>query len=87
MAARLHLKHQESVKARIRTSQLINRVQNHALDLLKKPMTDSQLRACQFLIDKHVSDAPKVLTGTAGSALFPSNVNITLVKPAKIGHA
>lgn len=56
MAARLNNRHQESVKAKIQASQLINRVQNHALGELE--LTPTQLDACKFLLNKIISNAP-----------------------------
>ena len=56
MAARLNNRHQESVKAKIQASQLINRVQNHALGELE--LSQTQLDACKFLLNKIISNAP-----------------------------
>lgn len=59
MAARLNNRHQDFVKAKIQASQLVNRLQNHALGKIKKGMTDSQVRAAMGLLGKVISDAPK----------------------------
>lgn len=56
MAARLRAKHQEEVKAKIQTSQLLNRVNSHALGEIE--MTSSQLDAAKFLLNKTISNAP-----------------------------
>jgi hypothetical protein len=56
MATRLNNRHQESVKAKIQASQLINRVQKHALGELE--LTPTQLDANKFLINKIISNAP-----------------------------
>lgn len=60
MAARLNARHQEMVRDKIKASQLINRVQNHALGRLKKPMLDSQVRAAMGLLAKCVPDLSSV---------------------------
>lgn len=73
MAVRLNRNHSESVLRRIQTSQLVNRLQKHALGLLRGPpkeanpegdlisMTDSQVRATCFLIERSLAkaEAPK----------------------------
>lgn len=75
MAARLNKKHTDSVLARIQTSQLVNRLQGHALGTLKGPpcadhpkgkeiwLTDGQIRAACFLIERTLAkaEAPKKL--------------------------
>lgn len=74
MAARLNRRHSELVLKRIRTSQLVARLQDHALGTLKGPvgaagggaekgeskpveMTDSQVRAAIFLIERTIAKA------------------------------
>ena len=60
MAARKQLFHPDDVKQKIQTSQLINRLQNHALcsaddpEAAKKLMNGDQVRAALALIDKVV---------------------------------
>lgn len=62
MAARKQLFHPDVVKQKIQTSQLINRLQNHALctpddpDLVKKLMNADQVRAAFGLLAKTVPD-------------------------------
>lgn len=72
MAARLNRRHQQSVKDKIQGSQLVNRLQNHALG--KCDMTASQVKAAQILLGKIVSDAPKEITGAEGAPLMASPV-------------
>lgn len=50
MAARLNPRHQEMVKEKIRTSQLINRLCDHALGEID--MTQTQIRAAEILLNK-----------------------------------
>ena len=56
MAARLRLRHQEDVKQKIRASQLVNFLQNHALeDAIASP---TRIDAAKFLLNKLISNAP-----------------------------
>jgi hypothetical protein len=59
MAARkLRPRHQEDIKKKIQTTQLINRLQNHIDGLIE--MTGTQVDAAKFLINKTLSNAPTV---------------------------
>lgn len=72
MAARKHLFHPDEIKKKIQASQLINRLQNHALfvddegmenyDMVKRQtvMSDSQVRAAFGLLDKVVPNLKAV---------------------------
>ena len=46
------------VRARIKTSQLVERLQRNALGKLKNEMSLGQVRAASFLISKVIPDAP-----------------------------
>src|SRR5262249_23390293 len=48
--------HPDDVREKIRAGQLINRLQNHALGLLKPELTTSQVRAIEILLRKCVPD-------------------------------
>lgn len=66
------------MKKKIQGSQLINRLQNHALG--KNKMSATQVKAADILLSKILSDAPKELSGPGGKDLFPFNsVKIELV--------
>jgi hypothetical protein len=54
MAARLELHHPEEVRAKIRTSQLLNRLMDHALGKIE--MTKTQVSACMILLRKTLPD-------------------------------
>ena len=65
MAARtLRPKHQEEVKTKIQTSQLINLLQNHALGNSENELKPSQLDAAKFLLNKTLSNAPTEVAQT-----------------------
>jgi flagellar biosynthesis/type III secretory pathway M-ring protein FliF/YscJ len=55
MAARKQLFHPDEVKQKIKTSQLINRLQEHALSK-EETLTRSQVRAIEVLLAKTVPD-------------------------------
>lgn len=60
MAERLNKMHAESVLKRIKTTQLLNRLQNHGLGKLKKPLDRSQVTAITFLIERSLPKAEGV---------------------------
>lgn len=62
MAARLNPRHQEMVRAKIQTSQLINRLQDHAFGRMEMP--DSQRDSAKFLIGKSLSNPAESKTVT-----------------------
>lgn len=65
MATRKQLWHPDKVRERIRTSQLINRLQNHALK--SEEMTQTQLKAAEILLRKSLPDLTSIAhTGPAG---------------------
>lgn len=62
MAARLRPMHQDDVRAKIQTSQLINRLTDHAL--ADKPLIDStQVQAIRILLSKTLPDLSSVEHG------------------------
>jgi hypothetical protein len=54
MAARMRTQHQEDVRAKIQTSQLINRLTDHALGNVE--LSPTQVRAIEILIKKTLPD-------------------------------
>lgn len=84
MAARKRtIRHSDEVRARIQASQLINRVQSHAMGLIE--MTATQLKAAKILLDKSLPDLSRVeMSGPDGDAI-PTSVTITHVKPQHPG--
>lgn len=62
MAARIRKHHQDEVRARIQTSQLINRLTDHALGHVE--LTPTQVRAIEILLKKSIPDLSSIeLTG------------------------
>lgn len=58
MAARLNRKHQESVREKIRASQIVNTLENHVFG--KRDMQPSQVTAALGLLKKCVPDLSNV---------------------------
>lgn len=56
MAARLNNRHQQSVKDKIQASQLVNLLQNHAIDGTE--LSQTRIDAAKFLLNKTLSNAP-----------------------------
>jgi hypothetical protein len=75
MATRRQLWHQEDARKKIQTSQLINRLTNHAL--ADKPIMDaSQVKAAQILLAKAVPDLSSVeLSGANGGPIEYRDIN------------
>ena len=68
MPARLRKTHQDDVRAKIQTSQLINRLENHALGEID--LTPTQIKAIEVLIRKTLPDLSSVeMTGEDGGPI------------------
>lgn len=82
MAARLRKTHQEDVKKKIQASQLVNLLQNHALE--DNEVSATRIDAAKFLLNKLISNAPtQVESDMNMSGNFDLNVSVTFVKPKK----
>jgi len=57
MAARLNPRHSDMVRAKIRTSQLINRLQDEALGKIE--LSDGERESAKFLINKSLANPPE----------------------------
>ncbi len=79
MAARLRNLHQEDVRAKIQTSQLINRLENHALGDLE--LTATQIKAIEVLIRKTLPDLSSVELSGEGGGPIETVQKIQLVGP------
>ena len=56
MAARLRAKHQDEVRTKIQTSQLINRLENYALSDDAAEISPGRLKAIEILLRKALPD-------------------------------
>ena len=81
MAARLNPRNQQSVREKIRATQLVNRLENHALGSLKKPMDSTQVTAALGLLKKCVPDiSVQTITGDKDKPIVHS-IEVTIVDP------
>lgn len=67
MAARLNPRNAESTRQKIQVTQLINRVQKHALGEVE--MTPTQLDAAKFLLNKRIPNPPQEVGGVGGGPI------------------
>lgn len=68
MAARLRKLHQDDVRTKIQTSQLLNRLTDHALNGVE--LTPTQVRAIEVLLKKTLPDLSAVeMTGEDGGPI------------------
>lgn len=72
MAARtIRPKHTEEIRAKIQATQLINRLQNHALNLGDDELSPSKVKAIEILLRKSVPDLSNVqISGDSANPLL-----------------
>lgn len=79
MAARIRAHHQDEIRAKIQTSQLINRLQDHALSI-EGELSPSRLKAIEILLRKSLPDLSAIeVTGANGGP-----VQTTTIDPGKL---
>ncbi len=78
MAERLRLRHQQEIKDKIQTSQLINRLNKHIDGEIE--LSSSQVDAIKFLVNKTLSNAPTEIDQNITGEL---EINHELVSGAK----
>jgi septum formation inhibitor-activating ATPase MinD len=80
MAARLRKLHQDDVRSKIQTSQLINRLTDHAVS--DKPLLDaSQVRAIDILLKKVLPDLQSVEHSGDDENPVTHEIRRTVVRP------
>jgi flagellar biosynthesis/type III secretory pathway M-ring protein FliF/YscJ len=80
MAARLNKRHQDFVREKIKASQLVNRLTDHAFGEIE--LSTSQIRAIEILLNKSVPNLSNVaLTGEDGGPVEISTIERKIVKP------
>ena len=68
-------RHQDDVRKKIQTSQLLNRLQNHALDDAME-LTPSRIKAIEILLRKSLPDLSAIeVTGANGGAIEYATVD------------
>jgi hypothetical protein len=78
MAARLNRLHQDAVKEKIKVSQLINAVQNHALGTHE--LSSTQLDAAKFLLNKRIGNAAQIVEQTISGELAITRITREIVR-------
>ena len=78
MAARLRARHQEEVRSKIQTSQLINRLEKHALDGLE--LSATQIKAIEILLRKNLPDLSQVEISGDPDAPLETRLEVVMVK-------
>ena len=61
MAARLHPRHQDAIKAKIKIGNIIDRLEKHVDGKIQ--LTQTQVTSAKILLDKTMSNAPTELAG------------------------
>jgi hypothetical protein len=75
MAARIRKHHQDEVRARIQTSQLVNRLTDHALG--DTELSATQIKAIEILLRKSIPDLSAVeLSGDAENPVAISRIEL-----------
>lgn len=82
MAARLNKRHQDMIREKIKGSQLVNVLTDHALG--EKELAPSQVTAGLGLLKKVIPDLKATEhTGKDGDVLFPEALELTIIRPKK----
>ena len=74
MAERLRKRHQEEIRTKIQTSQLVNVLQNHALGLTENEISATRMIAIELLLKKSLPDLSS--TEITGDADQPVSIKV-----------
>lgn len=80
MAARLNKLHQEDIRLKIKTSQLINVLQDHALSG-DGEISPTRMKAIEILLRKSLADLSAVTISGDPDAPIKSSLVVTFVAP------
>lgn len=76
----LRPRHQDEIRQKIQTSQLVNRLQNHALSEGEEEISNSRMKAIEILLRKSLPDLTSTeITGDPENPLV-TELKVTLVK-------
>ena len=81
MAERLRKRHQDEVRTKIQTSQLVNVLQNHALGTDEIESTPTRMKAIEILLRKSLPDLSSTEISGVDGGDIPIGVGISFVKP------
>lgn len=83
MAIRLRAKHQDEIRTKIQTSQLINRLEKYALSDDEVEISNGRLKAIEILLRKALPDLSATeLTGEDGGPLQIEKIERVIVDNA-----
>jgi hypothetical protein len=74
MAERLRKRHQDEVRTKIQTSQLVNVLQNHALGIDEIEITPTRMKAIELLLKKSLPDLSS--TEITGDSEQPISIKV-----------
>lgn len=81
MAARLRKTHQEDIRTKIKVSQLINVLENHALGITEE-LTQSRIKSIEILLNKTLPNLQSTeFKGDADSPLAITLIERKIVRP------
>lgn len=82
MSARLRKTHQDDVRTKIQVSQLINRLEKHALSNDETEISASRMKAIEILLRKALPDLSSVeLTGDENNPVAITKIERIIVDP------
>jgi hypothetical protein len=82
MAARLRAKHQDEIRTKIQTTQLVKRLENYALNDSEAEISSGRLKAIEILLRKSLPDLSATqLTGADGGAIEIEKIERVVVDP------
>lgn len=79
MAARLNPRHQEMVRDKIQASQLINRLEDHALNGAE--LSATQIKAIEILLRKSIPDLSAVQVSGDADAPLAHKIEMVIIDP------
>jgi hypothetical protein len=85
MAARLRKMHTDEIRAKIRTSQLINRLTDHAFD--KVELSATQIKSIEILLKKSIPDLSAIQHSGDPDRPVLHRIERTIVDPASANAA
>jgi len=79
MAARLRPRHQDEIREKIKTSQLVNRLENHIFGEIE--LSSTQIRGIEILLNKTLPNLQSTeLSGDADNPLTIQSIERKIVK-------
>lgn len=84
MAARLRVRHQDEIRHKIQTTQLIKKLQEHALSNDETEISNSRMKAIEILLRKSLPDLSATeLSGPDGDPVQIEVIERVIIDPNK----